>query len=554
MVRMAPSGVHKRKKSAPRGRPASSSSITDCGWDGDSLSAESTPRANGTSSLEPAMRSPNIPKATSHRASRGTKRAATDEGLREEPRFPHKRSRVSVPLAKAVCNGKENDVSQALTPSPTPGPDHKAEPEAEPRQDEVRPTDLQPESATKPASGPEPVPAAESTREPLKPANTLKHIITSLHDFPTGEIAYGGPLHQHYVPEITVGNEYTTFYPSSITDKQLDEIKAFAKARRIEEVGSSWLKLPKSPTWAIKAPFLKIHDSKWDSILKDLLGRVAAYLGLGEKTELAPRLHGLHIWESESLWRSFVSQKRSPTRVANLLIILNRKYKQGGISVGYGSSDLFFDPADSEFNQYFIAAHEGVEYDPLPVEGIRLGLSYELHIPELNRKVPYIRQLTQAVDDATDKLRSLVQSWVGAIENGEIENYPLIHVLDGDYESSGGLGMTVLSADDRARAAALQNIKIMPFGKYKLKTYIVSLTASAKLYSHKGRVVKYAISRGTNLAGRAMPTLIKDTIIKDQNVIEPEKFANGVEMKKGELRVMTTTRTCMMLVLEPIDA
>jgi hypothetical protein len=49
------------------------------------------------------------------------------------------------------------------------------------------------------------------------------------------------------------------------------------------------------------------------------------------------------------------SEHYDPTRVGNLLIILNRSYKGGEIAVGCGDKEMFYDPASSKQRHFIIA-------------------------------------------------------------------------------------------------------------------------------------------------------------------------------------------------------
>ena len=56
---------------------------------------------------------------------------------------------------------------------------------------------------------------------------------------------------------------------------------------------------------------------------------------------------GINANRDSELW--------DPTRVGNLLIILNKAYTGGEIAVGSGEKEMFFDPAAATHDQFYIA-------------------------------------------------------------------------------------------------------------------------------------------------------------------------------------------------------
>jgi hypothetical protein len=44
------------------------------------------------------------------------------------------------------------------------------------------------------------------------------------------------------------------------------------------------------------------------------------------------------------------------TSVGNMVIMLNKDYKEGEVAIGYDSKDTYFEPAEAGTNQFIIAA------------------------------------------------------------------------------------------------------------------------------------------------------------------------------------------------------
>ncbi|KAK3935411.1 hypothetical protein QBC46DRAFT_271860 [Diplogelasinospora grovesii] len=381
--------------------------------------------------------------------------------------------------------------------------------------------------------------------------DVLRDLMAAMSSVPTGEIAWGTGLgpDTFVAPEIDVLGLGPVSTP--LEDHQLDSLRSFARETRINEIGTEWLSVPRNPTWLISGNQITCGNPQWKAYLSELVSKARENLGLGDRV-LKTRLHGLYVWEKGSLWRNYHCTTHEKSRVGTLLIILNGGYTGGEVAIGAGHKDVYFEPA--RHSHYLIATHPGVSYDNLPLlEGHRLGLSYELLLPDNDtEEKPSLRALMIGLAQSECALRTQVEHWVAQVEADKLDNFPLIYVLGRNYQPEDH-SLTKLSPEDRAKATTVERVKSKLIESYTLQAYLVSVTATSKNYGKAAtRRTRYAITRAATLRGDPRPQ-VKDCVPDERGILQPEGFVDGAVQKKGVAGMNTTTkkmRTCILLVLE----
>ncbi|KAK3375643.1 hypothetical protein B0T24DRAFT_204759 [Lasiosphaeria ovina] len=479
----------------------------------------------------------------------------------------------TAPPSKRPRRGSKWNGSVATVQTPEEGPAHQPEirepeaaqpetPQPEPQQESDQ------ESPDVPVSVPQPEFELETPIQSLStvkgpstgtpdPGGVLKDIIKTLDDIPPGEIAYGATIPDAAIPKITV-NGFGELDPSSLTlgSADLDRLIQRAKELRIKAMGSEWMEIPRTPTWLFLSNYLKIDDKAWDCYVNQIADKSGKFLGF-KANKLVPILHGMYLWEENSIWRCYHSRREEPSRVGTLLVMLNNDYEAGGIAVGYENKDLFFDHAPESQNHFFIASHHGVNYDILPVtKGYRLGLSYELHLPGQLRRQSYVQKLTSFVNKHDESLRTQIGKWASEVGGDLVDHHPLVFVLDSDYSEVKNISLQKLTAEDRARAVALQHAAVKRYGKYMLQLYFIKIEASVKTYTHTKPVFKFKALKAVDLAGDPVPGVnlnMKDFIVEEgKHVYQSEMFLGGATTADLGYKMKTTamSRTCLLLELK----
>lgn len=401
------------------------------------------------------------------------------------------------------------------------------------------------------------VPSGKSNRPDGSPGSVLYTLMGA----PTGEIAVGTELTLKILPEINIKNFGKLEFP--ITPDQACGIRKAAKKLRTKDWGAAWTNChPKSPTWTVLEKDIKIrNDDEWGDYLVDLSDHATGFLGFrNERKKMSVELHGLVIWDKNSLFRSYSSKIDDPTRVGTLLVILNKDYTGGDIAIGCGTRDVLFQPEHANANHYLIASHAHCMYDVLPIqEGFRIALSYDIYLPKqeqnnIHADSSILRKFLKASASAEVEFHDAVTAWASRIQNGTLENFPVVYVLqDGAdrYDTAGGrLDMSMLTARDRAKATMARMTKhrrrINKKG-FKLQVYLAAVTATTKNYGRNdARRIKYAVERATDLTGIPKPEIARDIIVDERGVCQWTEFTERGEVRKQVSRNMTTvvrTRT-----------
>ncbi|EAQ84368.1 predicted protein [Chaetomium globosum CBS 148.51] len=286
----------------------------------------------------------------------------------------------------------------------------------------------------------------QNSKPPKAPGNygatSLCNIVKDLASFPTGEVAYGAELADLPMPDIEVLNTGVIRYPYD--EDQLDKAKGFAKQLRDNRSGISWEKIKRTP-------MCELYD---------------------------------------------------PTRVANLLIILNQDYSGGEIAIGSDDKEVFFDPAAAKHPQFYIASHNRAKHDALPLtRGHRIALAYDLRLPDppdsptptrTNHpaKPPSVHDLVTSLTAAENNLFYNISCWAEVLDDSYVAPHdPLLFVLETTYPPH-EMALPYLCAADRAKALAVQAMTCERFGdldvKYRLHAYLVQVTAVV-MFSGGGR-------------------------------------------------------------------
>ncbi|KAH6617617.1 hypothetical protein F5144DRAFT_596579 [Chaetomium tenue] len=287
----------------------------------------------------------------------------------------------------------------------------------------------------------------QNSKPPKAPGNdgatSLCDIVRDLASFPTGEVAHGAELINIPLLDIEVLNKGVLRYPYDLG--QLAKAKEFAKQLRDYRTGIHWEKIKRTPT-------CELYD---------------------------------------------------PTRVANLLIILNQDYSGGEIAIGSEDKEVFFDPAAAKYPGFCIASHNHAKHDVLPLtRGHRIALAYDLRLPDPPEsdspttntntnppvKPPSVHDLVASIVTAEDNLFYNISCWAEVLDDSHLPpRDPLLFVLETTYAPK-AMALPHLRAADRAKALAVQTMTRERFGelevKYRLHAYLA--TATAVGVSHGG--------------------------------------------------------------------
>ncbi|KAK4038414.1 hypothetical protein C8A01DRAFT_17491 [Parachaetomium inaequale] len=396
--------------------------------------------------------------------------------------------------------------------------------------------------------------AGPSTASKTEITNTLSNIAKSLASIPTGEVACGTELVDMPLPSLELITGEVVRFPYD--EPQMDLVKDIAKQVRDKRFGIHWDKIKRTPTWVVPGCGVDVQHPEWEKYLDSLARMAGKYLGFGN-AKLTTKLQALHLWEEGSIWRDYHNELWDPTRVGNLLIILNKAYKGGEIAIGSGDKEMFFDPAAAMYDQFYIASHNRAKHETLPLtKGHRLGLAYDLRLATNKGKPASVHDLLEALNDAENDLFYNLACWAEELDTGARPHHPLLYVLAGTYGPR-DIGVRHMTPEDRAKVLAVQALQREVYGepargKYKLEGYLVAVTATATNYGNGdvGRRVKYSIERATTLEGE-LRNEVKDVIVGERCVLQEGEFESGDAREVyGKTTTTRRTRTCLMLMLE----
>lgn len=177
-------------------------------------------------------------------------------------------------------------------------------------------------------------------------------------------------------------------------------------------------------------------------------------------------------------------------------------------------------------------------------EGYRLALTYELFLAENPFKDSFLDKLVNQNQSSESELLKGLKTWASRIEQGKMENFPLIHVLEGHYELK-DMHIGALNADDRSLAMAaikaVYNPNLTPRPDYALGAYLVMIKATSKNYSTRNRV-RYSIEWAATLDGISVPN-IKNILVDEKGVLQKDKFEDGETSRQVTKTMHTTTKT-----------
>ncbi|KAK4236701.1 hypothetical protein C8A03DRAFT_35391 [Achaetomium macrosporum] len=385
---------------------------------------------------------------------------------------------------------------------------------------------------------------------------TLQKIAELLAAIPTGEIAYGAKLVGMPLPNLVITETGEVIQPP-YSRNRLHRMKLYAKQLREKRFGIGWEQIHRTPTWIVPGSGVQVDHPQWQSFLDDLALEAAEYLGFGS-AKLVPQLHGLFLWEMGSVFRDYANEYYDPIRVGTLLIILNDDYRGGQIAVACGDKELFFDPASSQGKYFYIASHNRIKFDNLPIShGFRLGLSYDLRLETHNGKY-FVEALVRRAEEVESELRDWIIGWALEIEASQRENHPLLFVLSKNYDVH-DMSVKTLCAADRAKALATWSSQKEEYGEqHALQVYLVQVVAVVQNQHRRDGVQnesRYFIQWATTLDGGAVPR-VKETVVDERCLLQPEAFEDGAVSDMGSTTTIigataTTrrTRTCLMLLL-----
>ncbi|KAK4113010.1 hypothetical protein N656DRAFT_638205 [Canariomyces notabilis] len=178
-----------------------------------------------------------------------------------------------------------------------------------------------------------------------------QNIVDRLKRVPTGRLAYGAWFEYNQVCDIDIDGESVLRFPFNAD--QVARVKDFVR----HYTGTTgWEQALRSPTWYIAGKHVTVRDPSWDAYLRMLRQAAGEYLGFSDLSRFRIGLHGLYLWERESLFRDYHNKRCDPSRVATLLIILNRDYTGGDIAICHsdGGNGMLFSPASAPRGNQFL--------------------------------------------------------------------------------------------------------------------------------------------------------------------------------------------------------
>jgi hypothetical protein len=195
-----------------------------------------------------------------------------------------------------------------------------------------------------------------------------QNIVDRLKRVPTGRLAYGAWFEYNQVCDIDIDGESVLRFPFDA-----DQVARVKNLVRHYTGTTGWEQTLRSPTWYVAGKHVTIRDPVWDAYLRMLRQAAGEYLGFSDLSRFRIALHGLYLWERESLFRDYhkwaylasvpssllltgPSKRCDPSRVATLLIILNRDYTGGDIAIRHsdGGNGMIFSPASAPRGNQFL--------------------------------------------------------------------------------------------------------------------------------------------------------------------------------------------------------
>ena len=155
-------------------------------------------------------------------------------------------------------------------------------------------------------------------------------------------------------------------------------------------------------------------------------------------------------------------------------------------------------------------------------------MSYELFLPNKPYQDSFLDALVHQCQSSQREMVRGLKTWASRIQQGEMENFPLIQVLEGSYEQK-DMYINSLGADDRALAMAAiratRDDRLTPHDDYILNAYLVMVKATSKNFASGSRV-RYSIEWAITLYGTLVPH-IKAMLVDDMGVLQKDKFQDG---------------------------
>lgn len=177
-------------------------------------------------------------------------------------------------------------------------------------------------------------------------------------------------------------------------------------------------------------------------------------------------------------------------------------------------------------------------------EGYRLGLTYELYLCDNPVRDKFLDILVEANRKSELALARDLNTWVSQIDQGQIMGFPLLQVLDGEYEQH-HMNIYSVNAEDRtlvlAAAKATRNKQITPQRGYTLGAYFVLAKGTSKNYS-TGCRVRYSIEWAATIEGQPRPD-VKTVLVDEKGVLQKDKFVSGETSRRVSKTMSTTTKT-----------
>lgn len=207
-------------------------------------------------------------------------------------------------------------------------------------------------------------------------------------------------------------------------------------------------------TWKIPRHRIRIDGRRWNGVLRPILEKLRAELGLPEGIELKPELHDMLLYEKGQFFEQHQDSEKSDDMIGTLVVTLPSKFT-GGASVIEHQGERLTARGSTRALQ-LVAFYADCRHEVRPVtSGHRVVLTYNLNAKERSDAA------TEAPAAKVEALASALESYFGTPvpprwgEGAAEVPDRLVYLLDHEY-TAGGLGWNRLKNGDAVRVAALR--------------------------------------------------------------------------------------------------
>ncbi len=199
--------------------------------------------------------------------------------------------------------------------------------------------------------------------------------------------------------------------------------------------------------WRMEPDHFTLRNPDWDRVLKEIVGKVQAELGL-ESQKLESHIYDLLLYEPGSFFLPHRDGEKIDRMVATLVVVLPSSFEGGELVVRHEGQERTIDfggPSGDAFHIHYAAFYADCEHEVRPLtKGHRLCLVYNLTLAKSKKSLSAPRD-----SEHIAKIAPLIEEWASD-ESAE----KLGIALDHQY-TEGGLSWDALKGTDRAKARVL---------------------------------------------------------------------------------------------------